>query len=275
VYTYNSNSPNTFTNQIAIFDNPANGGSLLTLPVNPNIQLRSIWTNSSNPSNNQQLLAMYYQGASVWQSGMSGGEGFTVIQSIDNSNTIDSYIAVSPGYVVFGTKLGSSGGGTTNVIFTTSTNATGIQINGTNITIPGSVKDSLSSTGTTGQVLTSTGTATKWANTFPTSLTASSITSTFFVINCGSVSANIFNITMTTNITGLNITNPVIGGQYTVYITGGASNYTISSTLTSGSSKNVKTNFTSPVTITATTGRGLMTFTYDGSYYYVACTAYN
>ena len=106
----------------------------------------------------------------------------------------------------------------------------------------------------------------------PSSLTTitSSATPTLSFSN---YSTGIFSLAIGHNITGFTLTtaNPRQGGQYVIYITGsGASAYTISNTLSGGT---IKTNYTSPITIPIS-GSAIMTITYAGTTYYIACAVY-
>ena len=108
----------------------------------------------------------------------------------------------------------------------------------------------------------------------PTLIVNGSLTSNILSLTSNpSYSFNFFSITLTQDITGLSLTNFRINGTYIVYISGNANtSYTISHTLTSTSS--IKTDYTSNTTVDANS-KALMKIYYDGTTYYVSCSAYN
>jgi hypothetical protein len=70
--------------------------------------------------------------------------------------------------------------------------------------------------------------------------------------------------------TGITFSNPRIGGQYVIYVSvtsGGP--FSISNTLAGA-----RTNYTTPVSISTSTS-ALLTITYDGTIYLIACSAFN
>lgn len=128
----------------------------------------------------------------------------------------------------------------------------------------------------------------------PSTLTPVSVSNNGVLnIDCDNASNGLFSIdcdnpissiTANTTINSLKISNPVIGGQYVVYITNtsqfelsimGRANLTV--TVNNGITNFGKLNY--PVTILVKGGTGyssnaILSFTYDGSYVYVACTQY-
>jgi hypothetical protein len=88
--------------------------------------------------------------------------------------------------------------------------------------------------------------------------------------NFGSFSTGVFSAVLDASMTAIAFTNPRIGGQYVIYVTvasGGP--FTIASTLAGA-----RTNYTTAVSVTTITS-ALLTVTYDGTRYIIACSAYN
>jgi len=73
------------------------------------------------------------------------------------------------------------------------------------------------------------------------------------------------------NMTGISFSNPLVGGQYVIYVTASDATRTIASTLTGTANR---TNYTSAVSVTTTTS-ALLTVTFDGTRYLIACSAFN
>ena len=71
--------------------------------------------------------------------------------------------------------------------------------------------------------------------------------------------------------TAINFSGGRIGGQYVIYLTATGGTRTIASTLTGTTNK---TNYTTAISV-LTTSVALLTVTYDGSNYIIACSAYN
>ena len=87
----------------------------------------------------------------------------------------------------------------------------------------------------------------------------------------GGFSTGIFNIGINANMTSVFFSGGRAGGQYVIYITN-----TSGTTITIGTSlgASTKTNYTTAVTLTPTSV-ALMTVTFDGTNYLIACSAYN
>jgi hypothetical protein len=102
--------------------------------------------------------------------------------------------------------------------------------------------------------------------------TTAAATFTFPTLTCdfGSFSTGVFSVTLTAAMTAIAFTNGRIGGQYVIYVTAG-STFTIASSLTGTANR---TNYTSAVSVTSSTS-ALLTVTYDGTRYIIACSAYN
>jgi hypothetical protein len=109
-------------------------------------------------------------------------------------------------------------------------------------------------------------------NTFPSlnpTFSSSTLTCNFNSKSTGIFSFNLIGGDMT----DISFNNPVIGGQYVIYVTHNtlATTRTIASTLTGTPNR---TNYTSAVSVTTTTS-ALLTITYDGTRYLIACSAFN
>jgi hypothetical protein len=119
----------------------------------------------------------------------------------------------------------------------------------------------------------SVGTATFTSQiTVPNSLSAATFSSPTLTCNFNSFSTGVFSVTLTANMTAIAFTNGRIGGQYVIYVTvasGGP--FTIASTLTGTTNRR---NYTTAVSVTTTT-TALLTVTFDGTRYIIACSAYN
>jgi hypothetical protein len=118
----------------------------------------------------------------------------------------------------------------------------------------------------------SVGTATFTSQiTLPTTAAASFASGTL-TCNFNSFSTGVFSVTLTANMTAIAFTNGRTGGQYVIYVTvasGGP--FTIASTLTGTTNRR---NYTTAVSVTTTT-TALLTVTFDGTRYIIACSAYN
>lgn len=123
----------------------------------------------------------------------------------------------------------------------------------------------------------------------PSTLTPVSVLNNVLNIDCDNASNGLFaisSIAASTTINSLKISNPVIGGQYVVYITNTSSQFELSImgranlTVTVNNGINIgKLNY--PVTILVRGGganyfsNAILSFTYDGSNVYVACSQYS
>jgi hypothetical protein len=107
--------------------------------------------------------------------------------------------------------------------------------------------------------------------TLPNSLSATSFTSPTLTCAFGGVSTGIFTATINANMTAINFSGGRIGGQYVIYLTATGATRTIASTLTGSTNK---TNYTSAISV-LTTSVALLTVTFDGTNYIIACSAYN
>jgi len=92
-------------------------------------------------------------------------------------------------------------------------------------------------------------------------------------INCSNYSFASFTLTLSANVTGFAFSNARAGGQYVIFVTGGGSAFTISNSLTG--TPVIKTNYATAVSVTATTGRAVITAYYDGTNIYINTTAYS
>ena len=107
--------------------------------------------------------------------------------------------------------------------------------------------------------------------TLPNSLSTTSFASNTLTCVFGGVSTGIFTATIDANMTAIDFSGGRIGGQYVIYLTATGATRTIASTLTGTTNK---TNYTSAVSV-LTTSVALLTVTFDGSNYIIACSAYN
>lgn len=108
----------------------------------------------------------------------------------------------------------------------------------------------------------------------PTSFSATTFNSGtgILTVDFSSKPVGIFTATLTANMTGINFSNPGnVGGQYVIYVSASGGTRTIASTLTGTTNR---TNYTTAVSV-ATTSSALITVTYDGTRYLIACSAYN
>lgn len=130
----------------------------------------------------------------------------------------------------------------------------------------------------------------------PSTLTPVSVLNNVLNIDCDNASNGLFSIdydnaiiTANTTINSLKISNPVIGGQYVVYITNTSSQFELSImgrtsstplTVTVNNDINNIGKLNYPVTILVRGGgvnyfsNAILSFTYDGSHVYVACSQY-
>ena len=107
--------------------------------------------------------------------------------------------------------------------------------------------------------------------TLPNTTAAASFAAPTLTCDFNSFSTGVFSVTLIANMTTIAFTNGRIGGQYVIYVTAIGSTYTIASAL-SGTAN--RTNYTSAVSVTINTS-ALLTVTYDGTRYIIACSAYN
>jgi hypothetical protein len=87
--------------------------------------------------------------------------------------------------------------------------------------------------------------------------------------NFGLFSTGVFSATLTADMTAISFTNGRTGGQYVIYLTATGGTWTIASNFAPA-----RTNYTTAVSVTTTT-TALLTVTYDGTIYIIACSAYN
>jgi hypothetical protein len=78
-------------------------------------------------------------------------------------------------------------------------------------------------------------------------------------------------MTLSANITGFTFSNARSGGQYIIFITGGASVYTISNSLTGTPA--IKTNYTTALSVPAN-GKAILTCHYDGTNIYMSISTF-
>jgi hypothetical protein len=104
-------------------------------------------------------------------------------------------------------------------------------------------------------------------------------------VSCSSFSNGIFNyyVNLTSvdvSINALNVLNPLVGGQYVVYIynpgtrTLGISGKGIMTAYINGVSTTPKLNYPAQVSVNSTSTNAILSFTYDGSFVYIACSPY-
>jgi hypothetical protein len=123
----------------------------------------------------------------------------------------------------------------------------------------------------------------------PTSLINVNVVNSSLTVNCDSVSSGIFNlptITSSTTISTVIITNPVVGGQYVVYINNstqhtltikGRESPSLIVNVNSSNTNTGKLNYPVDIIVKTDTNyfsNAILSFTYDGSYVYVACSVY-
>jgi len=93
-------------------------------------------------------------------------------------------------------------------------------------------------------------------------------------INCGNKSSATFTLTMGNNITGFGFASIRAGGNYTIFVTGGSSIYTISNALTGGNPSSFKTNFGGSALSIPINGSVILNCFYDGTTMYVTYVSY-
>jgi hypothetical protein len=108
--------------------------------------------------------------------------------------------------------------------------------------------------------------------TLPATLVAATFTAPTLVCNFGNLSTGIFTASLTANMTAINFSAGRIGGQYTIYINNTSGGPILISNILTGPTN--KTNYTAAVSLQPTTV-ALMTVTFYGSNYLIACSAYN
>ena len=101
----------------------------------------------------------------------------------------------------------------------------------------------------------------------PSSLSSSSTPT----VNCNNYTYATFTLTLSANITGFTFSNARAGGQYMIFITGAASTFTISNTLTGTPA--IKTNYATAITVPIN-GKALITAFYDGTNIFIDCSLY-
>ena len=105
----------------------------------------------------------------------------------------------------------------------------------------------------------------------PNSLSAATFSSPTLTCNFGLYSTGVFSVTLTANMTAISFSNGRTGGQYVIYVSATGGTWTIASSLTVTANR---TNYTTAVSVTTNT-TALLTVTYDGTRYIIACSAYN
>ena len=90
-------------------------------------------------------------------------------------------------------------------------------------------------------------------------------------INCSNLTYATFILTLSTNVTGFTFSNARAGGQYIIFVTGGASAFTISNALTGTPA--IKTNYGAAVSV-PTSGKSVITAYYDGTNIYINSSVY-
>ena len=105
--------------------------------------------------------------------------------------------------------------------------------------------------------------------TLPDTLTTTTFASGTLTADFGSKSTGIFEGTLTENMTAISFSNPRVGGQYVIYLTATGETSTIAVSLSGA-----RTNYTTAISV-ATKTTALLTITWDGTRYLIACSAYN
>ena len=185
-------------------------------------------------------------------------------QTISGTKTFNSTIT--------GSVSGNAGTVTDGVYLSTAQTITGVKT--FNSTITGSVSGN-AGTVTDGVYLSTAQTITglkTFSNGLQIQTTVAVTTGATPTINCSNYSFASFTLTLSANVTGFTFSNPRAGGQYVIFVTGGGSAFTISNSL-SGTPV-IKTNYATAVSVTATTGRAVITAYYDGTNIYINTTAY-
>ena len=253
-----------FTDSFAtIVNTPTAGTRIFVLPL-PTASLVGYWYAICNKSTAFTIAVQYPAGTLI--------ATIPVAPNATNGGSVARFAVAVGGASYF------TSGNTTNA-----TNATNVEITSDNTSgtyyIPfaktsGTGNKPLFIDDTTGPLtynpstaVLSVGTATFTSQiTLPVTTAASFATGTL-TCNFGSFSTGVFSATLTANMTAISFSNPITGGQYVIYLTAG-STFTIASTLTGA-----RTNYTTAVSVTTTT-TALLTVTYDGSRYIIACSAY-
>ena len=185
-------------------------------------------------------------------------------QTISGTKTFNSTIT--------GSVSGNAGTVTDGVYLSTAQTITGVKT--FNSTITGSVSGN-AGTVTDGVYLSTAQTITglkTFSNGLQIQTTVAVTTGATPTIICSNYSFASFTLTLSANVTGFTFSNPRAGGQYVIFVTGGGSAFTISNSL-SGTPV-IKTNYATAVSVTATTGRAVITAYYDGTNIYINTTAY-
>ena len=109
--------------------------------------------------------------------------------------------------------------------------------------------------------------------TLPTTLVGATFASNTLACNFNNLSTGIFNIILSIgNVNTLDFSGGLVGGQYVIYVTASGGTRLINPSV--GGTIGYKINFTSAVTV-LTTSVALLTVTFDGTTYLIACSAYN
>jgi hypothetical protein len=232
------------------------------------------------------LPAPVVQTVGYWYSICNKSTAFTIAVQYPSGTTIAT-IPVSPSATNGGSvaRFAVQAGGTSYFTSGNATNATNVEITSDNTSgtyyIPfaktsGTGNKPLFIDDTTGPLtynpstaVLSVGTATLTSQITLPITTAASFASNTLTCNFSLFSTGVFSATLTANMTAISFSNPRTGGQYVIYVTvasGGP--FTIASTLAGA-----RTNYTTAVSVTTTT-TALLTVTYDGSRYIIACSAY-
>ncbi len=107
--------------------------------------------------------------------------------------------------------------------------------------------------------------------TLPTTPVVATFASNTLTCNFGGFSTGIFTATLNADMTAILFSNGIVGGQYVIYVSASGGTRLINTGLTGTANK---INYTSAVSV-LTSSVALLTVTYNGTNYLIACSAYN
>lgn len=108
-------------------------------------------------------------------------------------------------------------------------------------------------------------------NLTPSSLGSTTYASSTLTVDFVNQPTGIFSATIDSSMNTISFSNGVTGGQYVIYISASGGTRTIASTL--GGTTN-RTNYTTTLSL-ATTSSAVMTVSYDGTRYLIACSIFS
>jgi hypothetical protein len=107
--------------------------------------------------------------------------------------------------------------------------------------------------------------------TLPTTLVIATFASNTLTCNFNNLSTGIFNVVLSDNVNTLDFSGGLTGGQYVIYATASGGTILINTSVGTGI---YKINFTVAVSV-STSSVALLTVTFNGANYLIACSAYN